>query len=109
MLKKIVLLGCLLFGFGVVFAQKTSQKTPLVEILTSIEKQHDVKFSYSSSLLTNIYCFPFSKESTVKEKLENLRKQTFLEFKQIDDRYIVISEKKITNNHRISGVILNSK
>ena len=109
MLKKTVLLFCFLFFVGVVFAQETSQKKPFIEILTSIEKEHNVKFSFSSNLIKNVLCFPFNNEKTLLEKLENLRKQVYLEINQIDDRYIVISEKKVTNNHRISGVLFDSK
>ena len=56
---------------GVVFAQNQTQKFSLAEILTSIEKQYDVKFSYSSNLIKNVLCFPFKNEKTLKEKLES--------------------------------------
>ncbi len=94
---------------GVVFAQNQPQKIPLVEILTSIEKQHDVKFSYNSNLIKNTLCFPFKNKKTLKEKLEILSKQTYLNFNQIDARYIVIAEKEITKNLTISGTLINAK
>jgi len=109
MLKKTFFSCCFLFMVGVVFAQNQTQKFSLAEILTSIEKQYDVKFSYSSNLIKNVLCFPFKNEKTLKEKLESLSKQTYLNFNQIDARYIVIAEKQITKNHTISGILINAK
>ena len=109
MLKKLVFLFCFLFLVGVVFAQETPPKKPLIEILLSIEKEHQVKFSYNSTLIKNIFCFPVNNEKTLKEKLASLSKQVYLNFNQIDERYLVISEKEVTKNHTISGVIINPK
>ncbi len=75
----------------------------------SIESQHNVKFSYNSNLIKEVTCLPLNKENTLKEKLETLRKQTFLNYNQIDARYIVITEKEITKNHTITGVLINRK
>ena len=109
MLKKIFFSYYFLFIIGAVFSQNQPQKLPLIDILTLIEEQHDVKFSYNSNLIKNILCFTFKQEKTLKEKLENLSNQTYLNFNQIDARYIVISEKEITKNHTISGVLINQK
>ncbi|WKD85517.1 TonB-dependent receptor SusC [Polaribacter huanghezhanensis] len=109
MLKKTFFSCYFLFVIGVIFAQNQSQKISLVEILSSIEKQQDVKFSYNSNLIKNVLCFPFKNEKTLTEKLENLSKQTYLNFNQIDARYIVIAEKEITKNHTISGTLINAK
>jgi hypothetical protein len=109
MLKKTFFSCCFLFVVGVVLAQNQTQKISLVEILTSIEKQHDVKFSYNSNLIKNVLCFPFKNEKTLTEKLENLSKQTYLNFNKIDARYIVISAKILTQNHLICGLLVDEK
>ena len=109
MLKKIVFSCCFILYVGGVFAQNQQGKKALKTVLTEVEKEHNVKFSYSSSLIKNKHCFPFKKGVSLKEKLLNLGKQTFLNFKQIDARYIVVTEKEITNNHLISGVLINRK
>ena len=109
MLKKTVFFFCFFLFLGVVFGQNTSQKKPLIEILISIEKEHGVKFSYNSTLIKTFFCYPFKSEKTVKEKIENLKKQVHLNFHQINERYVVISEIEVTKNHIIKGVIINSK
>lgn len=78
-------------------------------LLMSIESQHNVKFSYNSKLIKRITCLPLKKEKNLKEKLEDLRKRTFLNYNQIDARYIIITEKEITKNHTITGVLINRK
>jgi hypothetical protein len=109
MLKKIVFSCCFILFTGGIFAQNQQEKKALKTVLTEIEKEHNVKFSYNSSLIKNKGCFPFKTGISLKEKLLNLGKQTFLNFKQIDARYIVVTEKEITNNHLISGVLINRK
>ena len=109
MLKKIILSFCFLVFTLVVFAQNQPKKISLQAVLISIEKEHNVKFSYNSNLIKNITCFLFKNEKTLEEKLANLDKQTFLNFKKIDARYVVISEKEITTNNIICGVLLNTK
>ena len=54
MLKKIFFSYYFLFIIGAVFSQNQPQKLPLIDILTLIEEQHDVKFSYNSNLIKNI-------------------------------------------------------
>jgi hypothetical protein len=109
MLKKIILPFCFLFFIGAVFAQNQLKKITLLFILNEIEKEHKVKFSYNSNLIKNSTCFPFKKEKTLEEKLANLSKQTYFKFNKIDARYIVISEKEITKNNTICGVLINAK
>lgn len=109
MLKKFLFSFCFLLVVGVVFAQNQSKKTPLESILKLLESKYDVKFSYNSNLINNVVCFPFKNEKTLKEKLDNLSGQTFLNFNQIDARYVVIAEKEITKNHTICGVLINLK
>ena len=97
----------LIVGFG--FAQNQQGKDALKTVLIKIENEHNVKFSYNSNLIKNIICVPLKKEKTLKEKLDNLRSQTYLDYNQIDDRYIVITKKEITNNNTITGVLINRK
>ena len=107
MLKKLILFFCFLFLFVALFAQNQSEKPPLQSILLKIEKEHNVKFSYNSNLIKGTTCIPFKNEKTLKEKLANLSKQTYLNFNKIDARYIVIAEKEITKNNIICGVLTN--
>jgi len=109
MLKKNIFSFCFLFIIAVSFSQNQLKKVSLKRLLMSIESQHNVKFSYNSNLIKEVTCLPLNKENTLKEKLETLRKQTFLNYNQIDARYIVITEKEITKNHTITGVLINRK
>jgi hypothetical protein len=109
MLKKIIFSFCFILFTGGAFAQNKPQKNELKTILTKIEKEHNVRFSYNSSLIKNRTCIPLKSEKSLKEKLANLSKQTFLNYNQIDKRYIVISKKEITKNHTIVGVLINRK
>ena len=105
MLKKTIFSCYFLFVIGVVFSQSQPKKVSLKTILITIEKQYAVKFSYNSNLIKSITGFPLKKEKSLKEKLIILGKRTNLNYNQIDDRYIVITEKEITKNHTITGVL----
>lgn len=107
MLKKIIFSIASLLFVGVLFAQKQQEKIALISVLSKVEKEYNVKFSYNSDVVKNKTCFPFTNENTLEEKLQNLSKQTFLNYNQIDARYIVINKKKITKNHTISGVLID--
>ena len=109
MQKNNVLFVLLFLFFGVAFSQNQPQKLDLKTILIKIEKNHDVKFSFSTKLIKNITCNPFTKETLLKEKLQNLSKQTNLDFNVIDNRYVVIKEKEATQNHAICGILYNIK
>jgi len=109
MLKKLIFSCGFLFIIAVSFSQNQAKKITLKMLLTSIESQYNVKFSYNSNLIKGVTCLPLEYEKTLKDKLETLRKQTFLNFNQIDARYIVITKKEITKNHTITGVLINRK
>jgi len=109
MLKKLIFSCGFLFIIAVSFSQNQAKKITLKMLLTSIESQYNVKFSYNSNLIKGVTCLPLEHEKTLKDKLETLRKQTFLNFNQIDARYIVITKKEITKNHTITGVLINRK
>ena len=109
--KTIILLYCS-FCTVVSTAQNKhvdNTQVPLQTILFAMEKEHNIKFSYSSKLIQKIKCNPFSNEKTLEEKLNNLSKQTNLQFTRIDIRYITIKEKEVTKNHTICGVLIDTK
>ena len=109
MLKRIIFFCSFLFFISISFAQNTNKKLTLRVVLRDIENQHNVKFSYNSDVIKNKTCIPLKKRKPLQEKLEVLQKQTFLNFKQIDTRYIVITEKEILKNQTVSGTLINRK
>ena len=109
MLKRIIFFCSFLFIISISFAQNTAKKIPLRVVLSAIENQHNVKFSFNSDVIKNKTCIPLKKRKPLQEKLEVLQKQTFLNFKQIDTRYIVITEKEILKNQTVSGTLINRK
>lgn len=108
MFRKLVFSCCFLL-FVKVASSQNNQQVALKIILTEIEHTHNVKFSYNSSVVLNKFVLRFTKEKTLKEKLQNLSNQTYLNFNQIDQRYIVIAEREIQKNVSICGTIFNSK
>lgn len=90
------------------FSQSISdKKQPLQSILTALEKEFEVRFSYDAALLSNYNCPPFTTESTLTEKLDFLRAEIPLVFEQIDERYIIIKEKEPEKNLRLCGYLLD--
>jgi hypothetical protein len=109
MLKKCFFSFFFLIAGVVLIAQNHQEKIPLETILLELEKTYEIKFSYHSNLIKGLQCSIFSSEKTLEEKLNNLSKQTYLDFSRIDERYFVIKEKEVTDDHLICGVLIDSK
>jgi len=73
---------------------QTEEKQPLVLIISNIEKEHNVLFSYANKILEGIVCNTPPKQFSLKEKLDYIEKQVPLKFKILDQRYISIKQNK---------------
>jgi len=106
--KHLLFLSCFFLGIVTVQSQdKSFNKAPLKEVLFVLEKEYDVKFSFSEEDVANkTISIGFKKDnlSTVLEKLQEL---TTLQFKIVTDRYITILNK--TPPIDISGTLKDLK
>ena len=82
---------CFLFGIQLNFAQNTSKKITLTSLLPQLEKNYNVKFSYSDTAIKNISITPPTADISIKALVIYLNKNTFLQFETLDNRYITIS------------------
>lgn len=82
--------------------------TPLLEILKKIEENFDVKFSFSQSDIDSIKLNQPDYQNTLENLLIYLNEQTSLNFRKIDDRYVVISSADITP-FSICGKIIDAE
>ena len=91
----------------VAFTQNSSEKIALSKVLLELEKTYDIKFSYSDADVKNVLISQPKKEISIEELLTFLNKETFLQFKTLDNRYVTVSflNKSIT----VCGIVLNSK
>ncbi|WP_193315986.1 TonB-dependent receptor [Flavicella marina] len=87
--------------------KKTEDQIPLKELLSSIEKEFDVRFSFDSELIEQQQCFPFDKEETLEEKLKFLAEETYLDFSKLDARYIVIKKRAPKHDISICGFLID--
>jgi hypothetical protein len=87
------------------FSQTKLEKTPLTAFLKTTELKFDVKFSYAFDEVSNVEIQTPEDTLTLNETLDYLNKNTLLNFKTLDSRYITISllEKTIS----ICGSVLN--
>lgn len=74
------------------FSQNETKNVPLIDIITSVEDKFDVKFSYSSNEISNIFIKEPREYSNLESVLSYLNSQTILNFKSIDGRYITVSQ-----------------
>jgi hypothetical protein len=92
------------------YSQKlTKERKPLSEILVSIEKRHEITFTYVHEIIENIKIEPIPNQLSLAETILYLKEKTFLEFTFLTSTQILISHN--TNNTFICGYLvdINSK
>lgn len=107
--KKI--LGFLIFfllGISIANAQqKTYTQASLKKVLLMLEKEYDIKFSFSDQLIApKKISFSYTKQS-IDELLILLQKKTNLVFQKVTQRYVVISEKNANAATSACGIIVD--
>lgn len=94
-------IGCICHG------QNTTEKVPLTEIMASIEKQFNVKFSYAVEDLANIAIDKPNASFTLQETIDYLNSKTLLNFKALDNRYVTVSV--INKTISVCGIVLSDE
>ena len=84
--------------------QNTEQKVSISEVLEDIKKVHAITFNYESSLLKGITVIPVSQDLSLSAKINNLEKQTNLNFEKVSDLVYTISK-----TIQLCGYIKNSE
>ena len=99
--KKSVFLLFLLFFLSVfhLFSQKSQEnKESLVVILNTIEKHHQVSFSYVDDTIADLFVKSPDLNVSLEAILEFLKQETKLDFDLLDDRFIVIKKPRSTDS-----------
>lgn len=73
------------------YAQKKNDKTPLTGIITAIEQQFNVKFSYAVEDVAGISVEKPAATLTLQETMDYLNSKVLLNFKALDNRYVTVS------------------
>ncbi|MEW4924947.1 carboxypeptidase-like regulatory domain-containing protein [Algibacter sp. 2305UL17-15] len=93
----------MVFSFlGVLEAQ---EKQPLIDLISDLETQFDVKFSFSVNDVKTILVDKPNEDDTLKAIIEKLNATTILNFKFLNERYITIST--IGKTIAICGVLIS--
>ncbi|MEP1487078.1 MAG: TonB-dependent receptor plug domain-containing protein [Algibacter sp.] len=70
------------------------EKQPLTSILKILETTYNLSFSYADLIVENLKIPPPEDHLSIQDIIEFLKKETKLDFKLLDDRFIVIRKKK---------------
>ncbi|SNR17594.1 TonB-dependent receptor [Tenacibaculum jejuense] len=105
MIKARVSLIFVLFSLFL-FAQK-EKEVPLLKVLNSIEKNFNIKFSFSEEVIKNKSIKLNDKQELLSVIISQIESRTGLEVKKINDRYYTITQK--TDNIKICGYIFDEK
>jgi hypothetical protein len=82
----------LLLSIGILsYGQKANNKIPLTQIITAIEQQFDVKFSYAVEDVSTIEIEKPANTLTLQETIDYLNSKVLLNFKALNDRYVTVS------------------
>ncbi|MFE3847819.1 carboxypeptidase-like regulatory domain-containing protein [Flavobacterium sp. LB3P45] len=101
------LIYLLLFIGNICYGQNTAKKTPLTEVIISLEKQFNVKFSYAVEDVAIIKIDKPNASFTLQEIIDYLNSKTTLNFKALDDRYVTISVLNKTIS--VCGIVSDEK
>jgi len=106
--KYLLFLSCFFFGINTVQSQdKSFNKAPLKKVLFVLEKEYDIKFSFSEEDVANKTISLDFKNDKLASVLEKLQELTTLQFNKITDRYITVLNSMPPIN--ISGTLRDIK
>ncbi|WP_073371557.1 TonB-dependent receptor [Flavobacterium fluvii] len=101
LISLLLCIGCICHG------QNTAKKVPLTEIIVSIEKQFNVKFSYAVEDVANIAIEKPNTSFSLQETIDYLNSKTLLNFKALDNRYVTVSV--INKTISVCGIVFSDE
>lgn len=90
-------------------SKSKTEKLFLKDILSFLEKNYDVRFSFNDALVEKRAFTPLTKEVSLKAYLDYLEQESNLSFKMLNARYIVVTEKKANKNFSVCGFLIDEK
>ena len=73
---------------------QTQEKQSLITLLSELETQYNIRFSFVTDQITALEVIPPDKNLTLEQALKYLSTKTKLEFNNIDQRYIAVVKKE---------------
>jgi hypothetical protein len=96
--KKYFFLLATLFIVLHAYSQDNQKAASLKTVLLTIEKKHNVTFNYIETDVVPIKIIPPQNSLSLIDKIDYLKKQTNLDFENIDNKFINIFKEKISND-----------
>jgi hypothetical protein len=92
---------------SIAYTQKKTDTIALSSLLLKLEKNYNIKFSYSDTDVKDLFIKQPEKGISITQILSFLNKNTFLQFNTLDNRYITVSflNKYIS----LCGIVLESQ
>lgn len=84
---------CFLYTISNFSQSINKEKKLLAEILTEVENQHEVTFTYADKTIENIEVLPYNTDLTLFEIIQYLKNQTDLNFTLLSSSNILISKQ----------------
>jgi len=94
-----------ILGFYNFYGQTVAEKKALSMLLITTENKFNVRFTYATENIEDVFLFEPSEELTLIETLVYFNQNTLLVFTQIDNRFITIIPKN--NPETYCGIITN--
>ncbi|WP_046755303.1 carboxypeptidase-like regulatory domain-containing protein [Kordia jejudonensis] len=82
---------------------------PLQNVLTTIEKAYDIKFSYRAELVKDKRITLTLKDANLTTVFQQLQSQVKIVFEKVDDRYYIIRNQTQEGKVRICGVLVDAE
>ena len=116
-MRNLIFFICIAFN-GFSYAQKKLEKVilldsiPVSEAFIVLEKEFDVKISYTDKIIKGKIIFLDKKKSQLKEVLDLLSEKLNLNFEFINNRYIVVTKKDsftfLNETTELNEILINS-
>jgi len=87
----------------------SGQQTKLIDLIKSLEKKHNVVFSYNESLLKGVNIQDFDVSEELNYSLQNLTVYSAFKFEIIDAKNILVTPKKENKNLQLCIEVADGK
>jgi hypothetical protein len=99
---------CIFLAIYSSYAQESNaEKKPIGKVFSALEKKHQIKFSYSDNLVSNIEIFIDLEGKTIDAILQEITSKTNLGFQKVSKRYIIVFDKDTKRRTSICGFLFD--